>query len=307
MYGFKTFSDPSRLSLRLKPIVITVMSKGTTAADTYQANLSPDLYALAESELRETRSSREHALQALREWIATNPRISAVRLDSRFLLRFLRAKKFSLPIAQEALERYLLLRKSYNGQIFTNMNITLQPLAELLGSGYMFALPRRDKLGRRIVFTRPRCFDPSRHVNMELLKIHGLTYEVLMENEENQIRGVVHVVDVSGVGMPYMTIFTPKEAARIVKNSERTLPMRHKEIIALNVHGSIRFAVDFALSIVSEKMRKRIKFYSVAELTQQSVVDAELLPKEYGGVQPMAEMIGSVTRDNADSMRGFFD
>lgn len=266
------------------------MSKGITPADEYSATLPDDLYALAELELRETRATRDHALVALRDWLTANPRITAVRLDSRFLLRFLRAKKFSLPIAQEALERYLLLRNSYDGQIFTNMNILLQPLGELLAGGYMFALPGRDRLGRRVVMTRPRVFDPSRHVNMELLKIHGLTYEVLMENEENQIRGLVHVVDVAGVGMPYMTIFTPKEAARIVKNGERTLPIRHKEIVALNVHGSIKFAVDFALSMVSEKMRKRIKFYTAAELGDQ--VDVALLPKEYGGVQPMAEMIG---------------
>lgn len=63
-------------------------------------------------------------------------------------------------------------------------------------------------------------FDPYKHVNVELLKIHGVTYEVLMENEENQIRGVVHIVDAAGVNLPYMTIFTPKEAARIVKNAE---------------------------------------------------------------------------------------
>lgn len=271
---------------------IRIMSKAITPPDEYVPSLSAELYAKAEQELRETEASRAHALQAMRDWCASNARITTCRLDARFLLRFLRAKKFSLPMAQESLERYLLLRKSYNGQIFTNMNIQLQPLGELLAAGYMFALPGRDALGRRIIMTRPRVFDPSRHINMELLKIHGLTYEVLMECEQNQIRGVVHVVDVAGVGMPYMTIFTPKEAARIVKNSERTLPMRHKEIIGVNLHGSIRFAVDFALSIVSEKMRKRIKFCSLPELGQ--FVDVALLPKEYGGVQPMAEMIGKL-------------
>lgn len=54
--------------------------------------------------------------------------------------------------------------------------------------------------------------------------------------------------------------------------------MRHKQIIGLNVHGSVKFAVDFALSIVSEKMRNRIKFYTNAELANN--VDIALLPKE---------------------------
>lgn len=66
-------------------------------------------------------------------------------------------------------------------------------------------------------------FDPYKYPNVDLLKIHGLTYEVLLENEENQIRGFVHIVDGSGVTLPYMTIFTPKEAVRIVKNAEVSL------------------------------------------------------------------------------------
>lgn len=41
-----------------------------------------------------------------------------------------------------------------------------------------------------------------------------------MEDEENQIRGFVHVVDATGITLPYMTIFTPREAMRIVKNAE---------------------------------------------------------------------------------------
>lgn len=53
-----------------------------------------------------------------------------------------------------------------------------------------------------------------------MLKIHGMVYETLLENEENQIRGFVHVVDAAGVNLPYMTLFTPKEAVRIVKNAE---------------------------------------------------------------------------------------
>lgn len=49
-----------------------------------------------------------------------------------------------------------------------------------------------------------------------------MVYETLMEDEENQIRGYVHIVDCTGVNLPYMTLFTPKEAVRIIKNAEVT-------------------------------------------------------------------------------------
>lgn len=115
-------------------------------------------------------------------------------------------------------------------------------------------MPQRDHLGRRVVIVRPgstqtitiysltiKCFpfliscsffrflfifflsgvfDPYKYSNTDMLKIHGMVYETLMEDEENQIRGYVHLVDATGITLPYMTLFTPKEAVRIVKNAE---------------------------------------------------------------------------------------
>lgn len=75
-------------------------------------------------------------------------------------------------------------------------------------------------MGRRIIITRPGVFDPYKFANVDMLKIHGLTYETLLEDEENQIHGFVHVIDGTGVSLPYLTIFTPKEAMRIIKNVE---------------------------------------------------------------------------------------
>lgn len=53
-----------------------------------------------------------------------------------------------------------------------------------------------------------------------MIKAHGITYETLLEDEENQIRGIVHVIDSSGMGFNYLTIFTPHEIYRIGKNLE---------------------------------------------------------------------------------------
>lgn len=53
-----------------------------------------------------------------------------------------------------------------------------------------------------------------------MIKIHGITYESLLEDEENQIHGFVHIIDSSGMGFHYLTIFTPHEAYRIGKNLE---------------------------------------------------------------------------------------
>lgn len=66
--------------------------------------------------------------------------------------------------------------------------------------------------------------------------------------------------------------------------------MRHKEIHGLKIHPSVKFAVDYALSKMSEKMKHRVFLHrKVEDVT--SVIDKSLLPAEYGGVIPMSDMI----------------
>jgi len=50
--------------------------------------------------------------------------------------------------------------------------------------------------------------------------MHGITYETLMEDQNNQVHGYVHYTDAAGMSLQQLTLFTPREAIRIVKNGE---------------------------------------------------------------------------------------
>ncbi|XP_072931320.1 alpha-tocopherol transfer protein-like [Epargyreus clarus] len=258
-----------------------------TPADEYQCFLSAETQTIAEVELRETENSRSQALEALRNWLEQNPKFLAVRMDANYLLRYLRTKKFSVPMAQEAIERYILLRQSW-GIAFNQLDYKLPVMMELIDLGYIFVSPFKDKAGRRVVIYRPGVFDPYKYTNQDMCRVMAICYETLMEDEETQVRGLVHYADGSGVSFPHLTLFTPKEAVRIVKNGERTIPMRHKEIYGVNVHPTIKFALDFGMALISEKIRKRVKLYTDINDVE---LDKKLLPQEYGGEMPMKEMI----------------
>lgn len=77
--------------------------------------------------------------------------------------------------------------------------------------------------------------------------------------------------------------------------------MRHKEINAIRMHASIKFAADFALGMVTEKLRSRIKFY--VSLETAKTIDRSILPLEYGGSMPMAEMIGKDFLENGKPLQ----
>lgn len=70
---------------------------------------------------------------------------------------------------------------------------------------------------------------------------------------------------------------------------QRTLPLRHKEIYGINVHPTVKFALDFGMNLISEKIRKRVQLSGAVE---DARIDSALLPEEYGGTMPMREMIG---------------
>ncbi|XP_034254634.1 alpha-tocopherol transfer protein-like [Thrips palmi] len=260
----------------------------TTAPNATDTTLSEEGRQIALEELRETEQTRTQALAAMREWVDQNAAIIRCRTDDNFLLRFLRPKKFSLPIVQEAMTRYLVLRQALPP--FRRLDCEDPAVAALIDKGYVFPSPRRDHKGRRVIIYRPGVFDPHQQTNEDMCRIHAMAIEVLLENEEDQVRGFVHFADGAGVTLPFLTLFTPREAVRIVKNGERTVPMRHKEVYGINVPSSLKMALDWGLGLISEKIRSRIKIFTSLESCLEHI-DRKLLPKEYGGDIPMDEMI----------------
>lgn len=54
-------------------------------------------------------------------------------------------------------------------------------------------------------------FDPYKYTNREMAKLHLMTYETLLEDEENQVMGFTHVADVKGVTAAHVTLWNPAE------------------------------------------------------------------------------------------------
>lgn len=232
--------------------------KWLTEPDDYVCKLPIETQQIAKRELREDDFTRRQALETMRNWIVKNPRIENCRLDSKFLLRFLRFTKFHVTLAEEVLERYLLLRQSYS-QAFHNLDVKNPRMEILINRGIVLLSPHRDHLGRRLLIARVGEFDPYKFNNEDACRLAAIVSETLMEDEESQVRGFVYCADGKGVGFPYLTLFTPREACRLVKNGEKTVPMRHKEGHGINLPPSLKFAVDFGFSLISDKFKKRIK------------------------------------------------
>jgi len=120
--------------------------------DEYTSTLDADTLEMARLELREDDNTREQALKQFRHWIEKHPAIKQCRTDSLFLLRFLRTKKFSLPMAEEMLERYLTIRQLYPDW-FQKLDIDDPEIEAIIDSGYLVPLPKRDRHGRKVILS----------------------------------------------------------------------------------------------------------------------------------------------------------
>lgn len=120
--------------------------------DKYKSTLDVKTLEAARLELREDDNTREQALEQFRHWIQKHPAIKKCRTDSLFLLRFLRTKKFSLPMAEEMLERYLTIRQLYPDW-FQKLDIDDPDLEAIIDSGYLVPLPKRDGHGRKVILS----------------------------------------------------------------------------------------------------------------------------------------------------------
>lgn len=247
--------------------------------------------AEARKELRETPSMKEQTLSIMREWIQQNKDIENVRQDEAFLLRFLRHKKYSIPMAQQTLLKYLSLRKYYPS-IFKNLDCEDPILEEIIDNGYIAVSPVRDNKGCRVIVYNMSKFAATKFTCWDMCRAHMVVYESCMDDPIDQICGFTHVGDGSGVTGAHITAWAPADFARIIKWGEQSLPMRHKEFQLVNIPSAIKYIIDFAISKVTTKMAGRLHIYSnLKQLHKNAKV--ECLPTIYGGKLQMQDLISN--------------
>lgn len=134
-----------------------------------------------------------------------------------------------------------------------------------------------------------------------------LTYETMLEDESTQINGFTHIFDESGIKLHHLTIFDPREIAKLFTICEKAMPMRHKKIHLVSLPSRLDYIYDFATKcFISSKVRDRIQLYKNSqqlwETEGHGTLPKEILPKEYCtegfngtgyGQMSMDEMIAS--------------
>ena len=123
--------------------------------------------------------------------------------------------------------------------------------------------------------------DTSTHTSVDICRTLLVTFETLMDDENNQILGFSYVGDAKGVGPSHVSMWNITEFATLTKWAEVTLnkkfsteahnlcfqhsfPIRHKSFHIMNLPPAVKYVMDFAKSRLSSKLRDRM-FVSMTE------------------------------------------
>ncbi|KAL0100154.1 hypothetical protein PUN28_019531 [Cardiocondyla obscurior] len=263
--------------------------------DVYKSTLDAETLETARLELREDDSSREQTLEQFRHWIEKHPRIKKCRTDSLFLLRFLRTKKFSLPMAQDMLERYLTVRQLYP-HWFQKLDINDPELEAIIDNGYIVALPKRDQQGRKVLMSCAGRFDATKYSSAHMARIHSLVSEALLDDERSQVHGYVYLNDEAGLTMNHFSTWSFTDMRNVLRCIQNCMPARNKGTHIINIPNSVAKILEFGISLLNDKFKKRILIHrNIDELKE--AVDPKILPKEYGGEIPLSEMIDEFKKE----------
>lgn len=155
----------------------------------------------AKTELFEDPDKREELVSQLRDkvesWTPSEDEdeqtITFTRKDDKFLLRFLRTKKFEVDRALQLYVNYYKYRHKYSHLLG---ELTAKSAEPILRSGLISVLP--PTVGPRILMFRASCLDFEWMVPGDLIKTMLLVLDKILEDEETQVHGVMVVEDLDG-------------------------------------------------------------------------------------------------------------
>ncbi|XP_070533460.1 alpha-tocopherol transfer protein-like [Ptychodera flava] len=245
----------------------------------YQSSLSHELLEKAKKELNEDPSKTEQKLHDLRQMFKKRPDIK-FRTDDTFLLRYLRVRKFNVERAYKTLVHYYEVRDQFK-ELYADY--TPSDVVQQLKDQIHWILRSRDKDGRRVFIVRPGNWDLEKYSITPCLKTAMMLMELICEEEETQINGVVVIADYSGMSMKHVKQLNPIVVRKLADTIQNALPLRLKAIHYVNQPKIFDIIFGLFKPFFSEKMLKRLHFHGDEYGTLHEHIPSSILPAEYGG------------------------
>jgi len=205
--------------------------------------------------------------------------------DDRFLLHFVRGRKYDPTKAAVSLKQYFHVRRVQYKDLF--LGLKDPHLEVILQTGVLGVLKTRSSTGHVYGTLRfPLWTDPPNMQWDDFTKSVVYLGEEIWNDEEIEKSGVSFIIDLQDFGMSHARIWGPWQAYKAVNVFFSSMPLRYSKFHLVN--GPTIFHVAFKLikPLLPSKMRKRIVMHNDFGKLHQSI-SPDMLPTCFGG--PLAE------------------
>ncbi|CAF4916291.1 unnamed protein product [Pieris macdunnoughi] len=239
-----------------------------------------EMWKKIREELNENVETRDKDLEHIKEWLKKEPHLPD-EFDDQRIMTFLRGCKFSLEKAKRKLDMYFTMRTAVP-EFFTNRDVTLPELQEILKIVQMPPLPGLTPDGRRVVLMRGMDKDAQTPNVADAFKLALMMGDVRLKEETEGVAGDIYVLDASVATPTHFAKFTPTLVKKFLVCVQEAYPVKLKQVHIINVSPLVDKIVNFVKPFLKEKIRERIFIHGdVNELYKH--FPQEMMPSEYGG------------------------
>lgn len=254
-------------------------------------SISGNTLEKARAELGEDPESRPEVIQELRDRVTqwkplTIEEKSLVlrNVDDKFLLMFLRARKFDISKALQLYVSYHMFRHKHSQLL---KDLTFKSVEHVFESGVIKVLDARATDGSKILCVYPGNWNSSDFPFMENFRATFLVLDKLIQDEETQVHGFSILYDFTGSS--FMSMLHVAQSEQITKGVliellQDAFPARFKGVHLVHQPWYISIVLSVIKPFMKQKFRDRIHSHGEDYASLHRCMEPLGLPEEFGGV-----------------------
>ena len=268
------------------------------------SDISGDTLLKARAELREIPEKRMEHIRQLRKAIESYRRLPGEegvvfkRTDNRFLLRFLRSRKFDVERSLHVYVNYYKYRHKHRDWLKEDASPDDPGLKHIMEAGVFAVLPAPLKDGSRGLCLFPSRWDVATMDPFQCSRVFFHVLDKLMESEEAQVHGVSILDNAENSSLQKLYQFMRSEAWKLGIELQDAFPARFRGLHFINQPWYMSLLMSVVRPLLKQKHRDRFHAHGTDVGSFYRYIEPENLFADFGGFLP------PIGRNN---LRDFFE
>lgn len=266
---------------------------------------SQDKALQSKSNKEEDAAEVQRCIERLRELLQGEKNLK-IRLDDKFLLRYLRWLHFDPDVAFNKIKDLYKFRAEKK-----EWHCSKPPseYEDILASNAQVMLGDRDRRGRRVYLVKIGNIDTNNknHTLYRLTHVDDLWMEVAMEEDETQKNGLAVIIDMEGYSLKLFRWLTPQNIS-VCSRKLYNLALRQIDIHVVNTSLLLNTSITLVYPFLDSEVKEHIHFHNRDWPSLHQHINPEILPQEYGGHIPSLDYVKlrSTLHDNSQQLMEVF-